>query len=43
MNIEKSLVVAKGAGVGAGMGVGGWDEQMRTIIYKTDKQQGPIA
>ena len=24
-------------------GEGGWDEQMQTIIYKTDKQQGPIA
>ena len=22
-------------------GVGGWDQQMQTIIYKMDKQQGP--
>ena len=24
-------------------GLGGWDQQMQTIIYKTDKQQGPTV
>ena len=23
--------------------MGGWDGQIRTIIYRTDKQQGPIV
>ena len=35
------LVVAKREGVGGGLGV--WDEQMKTIIYRMDKQQGPTV
>ena len=31
-----------GGRVGEG-GLGGWGEQMQTIIYRVDKQQGPTV
>ena len=36
-------MVAKGEGGGGRAGVGVWDEQMQTIIYRVDKQQGPTV
>ena len=36
-------MVAKGQGSGGEMGVGVWDLQMQTAIYRRDKQQGPIV
>ena len=39
-DIENSLVVAKGAGVGS-KGLRTWGAQRWTVIYRKDKQQGP--
>ena len=40
---ENRLVIAKGEGWCGRDGVGGWGEQMQTIIYKMNKQQGPTV
>ena len=37
-DIENGCVIAKGWG-----GVGVWDQQMQTIIYRVDKQQSPTV
>ena len=42
-DIENRLVVAKAEGESGREGLGVWDEQMQTIIYRTDKQQGPTV
>ena len=42
-DIENRLVVAKEEDGRGRDGVGVWSEQMQTIIYKMDKQQGPIV
>ena len=39
-DIENRLVVAKEEDGWGRDGVGVWSEQMQTIIYKMDKQQG---
>ena len=36
-------MVAKGERVSGRDGLGVWDEQMQTIIYRMDKQQGPTV
>ena len=41
-DIEDRFVSAKGQGVRGG-GLGVWGEQMQTIIYRMDKQQGPTV
>ena len=33
----------QGEGVGGGDGLGVWDQQTQTVIYKMDKQQGTPA
>ena len=35
--------VAKGEGGWGRDGLGVWDQQMQTIIYRMDKQQGPTV
>ena len=39
---ENRLVVARAVGM-AGNGLGVWDEQVETIMYRMDKQQGPTV
>ena len=36
-------MVAKGEGVLGRVGLGVWGQQMQTIIYRMDKQQGPTV
>ena len=38
MDVEKRRVVAEGEGVWERNGLGVWDQQMQTIIYKMYKQ-----
>ena len=33
----------QGGGGWGRAGVGGWDQQMQTIVYRMDKQQGPTV
>ena len=40
-HIEIRLVVAKGEGERERGRLGVWGEQMQTITFRTDKQQGP--
>ena len=40
---ENRLVTDKGEWCGGREGSGVWDQQMQTIIYRMDKQQGPSA
>ena len=43
MDIKNSLVVAMGEGGEGRDGAGVWGQQMQTIIYRMDKQQGPTV
>ena len=40
---ENRLVVAKGEGEWGRDRLGDWDQQMQSILYKMDKQQGPTV
>ena len=42
-DIENNLVVAKEEWRWGRVGFGIWDQQMQTIIYRMDKQQGPTV
>ena len=42
-NIETRLVVAKGVRGSGRDGLGVWDQQMLTIVYRMDKPQGPTV
>ena len=42
-DIENGLVIAKEEAGGERDGLGDWDQQMQTITYKIDKQQGSIV
>ena len=42
-DIENRFVVAKGEGGWEREGLGIWDYQMQTIIYRMDKQHGPTV
>ena len=40
---EKRFLIAKGERAYVGDGLGAWDEQMKTGIYRINKQQGATA